>query len=223
MLEHVPDEKDLWVTIDDEMKFEEHITRKVRVANSIVGQIRRSFSFLDTETFRRIFVAFVRPHLEYCQSVWSPHLRRNIDALENVQIRATKLVDGLSDLDYSERLKRINLPTLAYRRRRGDMIEVYKHFNFYDSSTLPSSFNPRDRPSRQHKFQLHTPPSTDGVRGSQKNSFYHRVVPIWNNLPKNVAEAETLDDFKSALDALWQDDPCKYNHRLGRETEENEE
>merc|ERR1712015_437426 len=97
--------KDLGVTIDDELKFEEHITRKVQVANGIVGQIRRSFSFLNAETFRRLYVAFVRPHLEYCQAVWSPHLLRNIDALENVQIRATKLVDGLSDLEYPERLK----------------------------------------------------------------------------------------------------------------------
>ena len=65
--------------------------------------MRRSFSYLDCNTFKRIFVAFVRPHLEYGEAVWSPHLIRNIDALENVQIRATKLVDGISKLPYSER------------------------------------------------------------------------------------------------------------------------
>ena len=222
-LEHVADEKDLGVTIDEEVKFEEHIMRKVRVANGIVGQIRRSFSFLDPETFRRIFVAFVRPHLEYCQAVWSPHLRKYIDILENVQIRATKLVDGLSHLEYPERLKRINLPTLLYRRRRGDMIEVFKHLNTYDSATLSPTFKVRDRPSRQHKFQLYTPPSTDGVRGNHTNSFYHRVVPIWNSLPKNVAEANTIDDFKRALDDLWQEDPCKFNHLHGRGTAESDE
>lgn len=222
-LEHVPDEKDLGVTIDDELNFEEHISRKVRIANGIVGQIRRSFSFLNAETFRRIFVAFVRPHLEYCQAVWSPHLRRNIDLLESVQIRATKLVDGLSGTDYTERLKRINLPTLAYRRRRGDMIELYKHFNSYDKSTLASSFNPRERTSRQHKFQLHPPPTKDGVRGVQKNSFYHRTISTWNNLPKKVAEAKTINQFKNELDKLWQDDPGKFNHLYGRETDESEE
>ena len=118
-LEHVSEEKDLGVTIDEELKFEEHIARKVQVANGIVGQIRRSFSFLNAETFRRSFVAFVRPHLEYCQAAWSPHLQRNINMLENVQIRATKLVDGLSSLDYPERLKRMDLPTLVYRRQKG--------------------------------------------------------------------------------------------------------
>ena len=124
------------------------------------------------------------------------------------------------DLEYPERLKWIDLPTLLYRRRRGDMIEVWKHFNAYDSSTLSPTFNPRERTSRQHKFQLHTPPSTDGVRGIQSNSFYHRVVPVWNNLPKNVAEAETIDAFKNALHDLWQDDPCKFDHLHGRGNEE---
>ena len=122
-IEHVFDEKDLGITIDSDLKFEEHISRKVKVANAIVGQMRRSFSYLDCDTFKRIFVAFVRPHLEYGEAVWSPHLVKNIDAIENVQIRVTKLVDGLSELDYSERLKKLDLPTLAYRRTRGDIID----------------------------------------------------------------------------------------------------
>ena len=221
-LEHVPDEKDLGVTIDGELKFEEHIANKIRIANGIVGQIRRSFSYLDCETFRRIYIAFVRPHLEYCQSAWSPYLLKNIDALENVQIRATKLVDGLADLDYPERLKRINLPTLAFRRRRGDLIEMYKHFNSYDRSTLASSFNPRERPSRQHPFQVHVPPSNDGIRGPQSNFFYHRVAPVWNQLPEKIVNAEHVNAFKNALDDFWSDDPMKFNHRCSRAGDEEE-
>ena len=116
-IEHVFDEKDLGVTIDSELKFDDHIAKKVRVANAIVGQIRQSFSYLDCDTFRRIYTAFVRSHLEYGQTIWSPYLLRNINAVENVQVRATKLVDGLGKLEYSERLKRLNIPTLAFRRK----------------------------------------------------------------------------------------------------------
>ena len=101
------------------------------------------------------------------------------------------------------------------------MIEVFKHFNTYDKSTLSPSFKPRDRPSRQHKLQLHVPHASDGVRGAQRNSFYHRVAPTWNNLPKEVVEVETTDAFKEALDAHWEDDPLKFNYPHGRE--ENEE
>ena len=68
-MEHVFDEKDLGITIDSDLKFEEHISRKIKVANAIVGQMRRSFSYLDCDTFKRIFVAFVRPHLEYGEAV----------------------------------------------------------------------------------------------------------------------------------------------------------
>ena len=84
-----------------------------------MGLIRRSFAYLDETFFVKLYTALVRPHLEYAQSVWSPHLKRFTDLIENVQIRATKLVDHLGNLEYSERLKRLNLPTLAFRRLRG--------------------------------------------------------------------------------------------------------
>ena len=211
-LEHVSEEKDLGIIIDGEMNFRDHISRKVCIANGIVGQIRRSFSFLNCETFRRIYCAFVRPHLEYGQAAWSPHLRKDINALENVQIRATKLVDGLGKLEYAERLKRLNFPTLAFRRLRGDIIEIYKHFHTYDKSTLSPTFCARVYPSRQHKFQLVQKKPKDGKRGLQSNSFYYRCQKIWNELPSDVVDAKNINTFKNALDAHWKNHPLMYNH-----------
>ena len=153
-IEHTFEEKDLGVIVDSDLTFADHITEKVKKANSIVGIIRRSFSALQKETFLKLYTAFVRPHLEYGQAIWSPHLRKYVKLLEDVQCRATKLIDGFGKMEYRERLERLNLPTLAYRRLRGDMIETYKHFHKYDSNVLPPSFCPRNRPSRSHKFQL---------------------------------------------------------------------
>ena len=59
-----------------------------------------------------LYTAFVLPHLEYAQSVWSPYITKFIDALENVQIRATKLVDGFGNLEYLERPKKPSNPTI---------------------------------------------------------------------------------------------------------------
>ena len=211
-LEHVFDEKDLGVTIDSNLTFEDHISLKVKKANTMVGLIRRSFSFLSCNLFNKLYTSFVRTHLEYAQAIWSPHLRKHINMIENVQIRATKLVDGLRTLDYSERLKHLDLPTLAYRRARGDMIEVYKHFHAYDPSILPSSFQPKTRTSRKHSFQLHNLLHRDGTRGIQSNSFYYRTAKTWNNLPKEVVDARNLNSFKNLLDDYWKNEETKFNH-----------
>ena len=60
--------------------------------------------------------------------------------IENVQIRATKMIDGLVVLDYTERLRKLDLPKLVYRRERGDMIKVFKHLTVYDQETTPDRF-----------------------------------------------------------------------------------
>ena len=55
---------------------------------------------------------------------WSPRYLKDSSLLENVQHRATKLVPELRNLPYEERLRMLGLPSLFYRRARGDMIEV---------------------------------------------------------------------------------------------------
>ena len=74
----------------------------------------------------RLHKTFVHPHLEYCVQVWSPHLRKDINTLEQIQMRATKLIPELKHLTYDERLHRLGLTTLEKRRLRGNLIEAYK-------------------------------------------------------------------------------------------------
>ena len=88
-MEHVFEEKDLDVTFDAELTFAEHIMTKARKANAIVGLTRRSFTYLDSKSFTNLYTSFVRPHLEYAQCVWAPHLLKHVEILEKVQMRAT--------------------------------------------------------------------------------------------------------------------------------------
>ena len=211
-------EKDLGVHIDSELNFEEQICTKARVANAIVGLIRRSFTHLDANSFKKLFCSIVRPHLEYAQCVWSPHLLKHIDLLEKVQERATKLVDGLQHGEYEDRLSKLKITTLAFRRLRGDVIEMFKHFKTYDKTALtPPSFKPRTRPSRKHKFQIQ---QQRGERRSVlRNTFYHRVAQAWNELPREVVEVDDVNTFKNRLDESWKNHPMKYDHRYTAKTE----
>ena len=211
-LEHVFEEKDLGVNVDMELNFEEHISTKVNKANAIMGLIRRTFNYLDERLFKTLYTTFVLPHIEYAQSVWSPHHLKHIRKLENVQIRATAQIDGMRNMEYPERLMKLNLPTLVFRRERGDMIEVWKHFNTYDGSTLSPNFirNTRNSKNHPHQLQLSWNRPSDGVRGAQANSFYFRIATKWNKLQASVVNAPNINKFKNARNENWMDHTQKY-------------
>ena len=78
--------------------------------------------------FCALYVSMVHPHLEYASQNWNPHLIRDIQVLEKVQRHTTKLVPELQHLSYDDRLSVLNPPSLLYRRRRIDMITVFKLF-----------------------------------------------------------------------------------------------
>ena len=203
VLEHVDQEKDLGVIIDSELNFEEHIYTKMKKANSIVGLISRSFDFLSPEMLRTLFIAFVRPHLEYAQDVWSPRLIKHDDAIENVQRRATRLVRGYRNRSYEDRLRIMNLPSLKIRRKTGDMVEVYKHLNVYEKSCVSQKFVLRNRQQRGHNQELQRNFANDIIRGYQTNSLYYRSIKSWNGLGPNVVNAPTVSKFKEEVAKEW--------------------
>jgi len=125
-------EKDLGVVIDHRLTFKDHIAQASSKANRVLGVIRRSFDYLTKKTFVQLYKSLVRPILEYGHCVWQPHLKSLCSDIEDVQRRATKLISNLRDKPYPERLKILKLPTLEHRRKRGDIIEVFKYLRgFY--------------------------------------------------------------------------------------------
>ena len=88
--------------------------------------VKMAHTYLDSQSLLKLYTSLVRPTLEYANAVWTPILRRDQILLENVQRRATKLIAELRDRDYEDRLRALKLPSLYYRRPRGDMIEAYK-------------------------------------------------------------------------------------------------
>ena len=101
------------------------------------------------------------------------------------------------------------------RRVRGDMIEVWKHFQVYDQGIIPSSFIRNLRPSRFHQFQLHQSAliTKRSYGKAHSSSFYHRAPRLWNKLPEDVIISPTLDTFKKRLDRHWYDTKFRYDWR----------
>jgi len=106
-------------------KFDYHINEKLNKSYSVLGLIYRNFKYMSSDTFVMLYKTLVRSHLEYANCVWSPYRQMNIEKIERVQMRATRMVQQLNNSSYEARLRRLNLPTLKYRRLRGDMIQVH--------------------------------------------------------------------------------------------------
>ena len=119
-------ERDLGVVFDSFLNFDLHINGCISRANRVLGIIHRSFSYLDKRMFIPLYKTIIRPILEYGNSIWSPLYKRQSISIENVQRRATRTLYGLKYLSYEQRLVLLDLPSLKYRRLRGDLIQLYK-------------------------------------------------------------------------------------------------
>ncbi len=185
------------------MSFDNHVTDCVKQANKTLGLIRRTYQNLDCDTLRTLYTALVRPKLEYGNVVWSPRLQSHIDELERVQRRATKLVSTLKDKSYEDRLRALKLPSLAFRRMRGDAIETYKYTHRkYNVSPLPFELmDASTQPTRNNGFKITKERCTSRVR---KDFLGNRVVNAWNSLPSEVVQAPSLNSFKARLDKYWE-------------------
>ena len=213
-MEKTSSEKDIGVVIDSKLSFEDHIVEKVNKANIILGVIRRSFEYLDRNTLVMLYKSLVRPHIEYANQAWAPYKKKHIDMLENVQRRATRLVPGLSELPYSDRLKALKLPSLAYRRIRGDMIETYKilqeKYDFQPTELFTRRSEINSDNTRGHNHMIFKKRAHLNVK---KYSFTFRVVDLWNGLPPYVVSAKTVRAFEGKLDKHWSKQDIKYNYK----------
>ena len=124
-------EKDLGVTMNANTKVSEQCRIAASKGNQVLGMIRRKYIYKEKSLIVPLYKAIVRPHLDYCIQAWSPYLRKDIDMLEKIQRRATKLIRGLRCLRCEERLKECGLTTLETRILRGEQIEVFKILNGY--------------------------------------------------------------------------------------------
>ena len=169
----------------------------VKKTNTVLGIIKRAFSHLDKFSFIKLYKALVRPILEYGNVIWAPQFKRQSEEIEKVQRRATKILKGMKDKPYEERLRSLNLPSLKYRRFRGDLIQTYKILNEIDDLRVNDFYVLNTNSTRENDIKLtikfcHT--------NTKKFSFSHRTAKYWNSLTPQTRRAKDLNHFKILLD-----------------------
>ena len=194
--------KDLGVIVSESCKPSEHVSETVRKANGILVQLNRTIVSRDKDIVTRLYKVFVRPIIESAVPAWCPWERQDINALEKVQRRATRLIPSIGKLEYDERLKICKLTTLEERRRRGDVLEVFKMINGFTNIDVSSFFRfcsqRHDAATRSVTNKLLVPEKCH--LDIRKYFFTNRIVKHWNELPLEIREASSVNSFKNMYD-----------------------
>ena len=185
------------MVIDNRLTFSEHISVISRAALTRAKLILKTFTSGNKELLIRAYITYVRPLLEYCSPVWSPHHQNLINKLEHVQRYFSKRIPGLWKTSYTDRLRILGLKTLEFRRVCSDLSLCYRIVYGLTDTSLSKFFRVKsDLRTRGHDLRIQLIPFKKDIT---KYLFINRTINIWNKLPAEVVHAASISAFKSKL------------------------
>lgn len=158
--------------------------------------LKNTFVSREVGIWKKLYNCYVRPHLEFAVTVWSPYTQKDINCLENVQKRTTKLIHELKGLPYAQRCDSLGLTSLVDRRIRGDLIQYFKFTKLFDEITwhykqLTTEWRSGRRPQIRREI----------IRGcNQRHHFFFNRIVNWNALPNDIVNAKSVNEFKNKYD-----------------------
>ena len=186
---------DLGVIVTEDLKFHEQVLNACKKATKEINTIKRTFTSRNPKFLENLYKSCVRPHLEYCVQVWNPGYAGDINLIEKVQNRYSRLLPQSRIMNHNERNSILRITDHKTRRLRGDLVYIFK---YYDDGLFSHNVDTR---TRGHSKKLNLEMTQNNIR---KHSFVVRNVAIWNSLPETIVSAPSVDSFKARLDIFLQ-------------------
>ncbi|PKU46444.1 coiled-coil domain-containing protein 66 [Limosa lapponica baueri] len=189
-IESSPAQEDLGILMDEKLDMSQQCALAAKKVKHILGCIKRSVASSSREVILPLYSTLLRPHLEYCIQLWNPQHRKDMDTLEQVQMRATKMIRGLEKLSCEDRLRQLGLFNLEKRRLQGDLLAAFQYLKGAYKKDKDRLFSRaccnRTRSNgfklKEGRFRLDT----------RKTFFTMRVAKHWHKLPREVVDAHCV-------------------------------
>ena len=143
------EQRNLGITITEDLNWQKQAEKSCKTANRVLGFIDSKINYKSTELMLGLYKSLVRPHLEYAVKFWSPHFRSDINNVERVQRKYTKIIPEIRNYSYQQRFKDLELITLVQRRLQGQLIEAFIYLNRFNNVSpiglFDNDFNDRTR------------------------------------------------------------------------------
>jgi hypothetical protein len=194
------EERDIGVCVARNLKPSAQCALAARTAQTVLSQLSRAFHYRDRHVFKRLYVQYVRPHLEFASVAWTPWHEADKTVLERIQQRAVSMISGLKGATYEEKLAELGLTTLEERRHQTDMLQTFKIMRGFDNVDSATWFQRVDTSVRTTRsaadpLNLRAQPARLDIR---RNFFSNRVIEPWNLVPSELKNARTVGYFKRA-------------------------
>ena len=181
-IERVQEFTYLGILLSSNLSWSKHIINKCNKARRLLGLIFRRFgSACSRETLRKLYISYVRPHLEYAASLWDPHIQSDISRIESVQRFACRICMKWKHASYEDMLIELELPSLRSRRnylKLCTFLKLCTGYYVYPNLCLSTT---RSTSTRSSNFSLSIPLCRANY---YLYSFFPNSMKLWNNLLK---------------------------------------